>query len=408
VKRLLHGKFLFTGVSPLQRDAGLVIQGDRILASGDAHALRRDYPDAEQTDFGAAILLPGLVNPHAHLELSHRRACELPNSFADWVLALRSSLTTGRDIAGTAIAAMRDGITQSLTFGVTTIGDITNFPQQQRSNFANAPIRLASFGEIRGMARRRLLAGAMIAAAIDSTGFVSVGLSPHAPYSVEPRVYLDCLQVASKLRLPLMTHLAELPYEEEFLAHHTGPLRELWGKLGGWDEHVPTVEGGPIRLAQSLGLLDYDRTILAHVNYCNDAELDLLARGRASVVYCPRTHAYFGHPPHRWREMLARGINVAVGTDSTASSPDLNLVDDLRLLHRIAPEHPVEDLWRMATTRAARALGWGLVGSLEAGSCADVVVFGVQTDDPLREILAHADRKPQEVFVGGVRRASSP
>src|SRR6185295_5433024 len=92
------------------------------------------------------------------------------------------------------------------------------------------------------------------------------------------------------------------------------------------------------------------------VNYCDDAELDLLAAGKASVVYCPRTHAYFSHPPHRWREMLARGINVAIGTDSCASSPDLNLLDDLRLVRKIAPDFPAESLWALATRNPARAV----------------------------------------------------
>src|SRR5207253_5134070 len=137
--------------------------------------------------------------------------------------------------------------------------------------------------------------------------------------------YRRCLAAAKYFGLTLATHLAETPHEEEFLASHAGPFRELWEFLGAWDEQVPTFAGGPIRYAQSLGLLDYP-TLLAHVNYCDDAELALLARGRASVVYCPRTHAFFGHPPHRWREMLSRGINVAIGTDSCASSPDLNLL----------------------------------------------------------------------------------
>ena len=108
----------------------------------------------------------------------------------------------------------------------------------------------------------------------------------------------------------------------------------------------------------------------------------------AGVVWCPRTHAYFGHAPHRWRDMLARGINVCVGTDSRASSPDLNLVDDLRLMHRQAPEVTPATLWEMATIRGARALGmergWG---TLAAGKNADCVVFPATTDDPLREIL---------------------
>ena len=123
------------------------------------------------------------------------------------------------------------------------------------------------------------------------------------------------------------------------------------------------------------------------MNHADDAELAILAAGRASVVYCPRTHAYFGHPPHRWRDMLAVGINVAVGTDSRASSPDLNLVDDLRLLRRIAPDVPPIELWAMATTRAAVAISRADVGRLAVGSLADAVAFPVTSGDPLAEVL---------------------
>jgi cytosine/adenosine deaminase-related metal-dependent hydrolase len=139
---------------------------------------------------------------------------------------------------------------------------------------------------------------------------------------------------------------------------------------------------------QSVGLLDLPAALLAHVNYCDDAELDLLARGRASVAYCPRTHAWFGHPPHRWREMLARGINVAVGTDSCASSPDLNLVDDLRLLHQLAPDVGPAALWELATVNAAKALGAERdVGTITAGKAADLAIFPTRGDEPLRHVL---------------------
>ena len=120
----------------------------------------------------------------------------------------------------------------------------------------------------------------------------------------------------------------------------------------------------------------------------HDEEMDMLASGQASVVYCPRTHAYFGHPPHRFREMLSRGINVAIGTDSCASSPDLNIVGELRLVHRMAPEVPRGTLWEMITTRGATAIQQAdNIGSLTAGKLADFVVFPASTDDPLKEIL---------------------
>ena len=172
-----------------------------------------------------------------------------------------------------------------------------------------------------------------------------------------------------------------------FLKDHSGSFRDLWNKLGLWAGPVETFPGSPIAFAKSIGLLDHP-TLLAHVNYCNDTELDLLAAGKASVVYCPRTHAYFGHPPHRFGEMLARGINVAVGTDSCASSPDLNLVDDLRLLRKIAPDLPAEQIWPLATTRAAKALGQqSQLGSLTPGKAGDVIAFEIDSENPLEQIL---------------------
>jgi cytosine/adenosine deaminase-related metal-dependent hydrolase len=129
----------------------------------------------------------------------------------------------------------------------------------------------------------------------------------------------------------------------------------------------------------------------------------MLSRGKASVVYCPRTHRYFGHPAHRWRDMLARGINVAVGTDSCASSPDLNLVDDLRLLRRIAPEIPAETIWEMGTIRGARALGMeNEIGSLAVGKHADLIAFAASGNNPLEDILSHA-ANPTSVWMDGAQ-----
>ena len=214
--------------------------------------------------------------------------------------------------------AAEAGVNESLRFGVTTVGDISRRVDETRAVLARSPLRAVSYGEVTGMAGRRGNLEANLVRALSepvnrTTGAplrVRIGLSPHAPYSIEAGGYRRCLEIARREGLPLTTHLAETPDEEAFLASHAGPFRELWEALGGWDDTVPTFPGGPIRFAHSLGLLD-SPTLLAHVNECDDAEMDLLAAGRASVAYCPRTHEYFGRPPHRWREMLARGINVA-------------------------------------------------------------------------------------------------
>jgi aminodeoxyfutalosine deaminase len=281
---------------------------------------------------------------------------------------------------------------QSIACGVTTVGDVASRPREVREIILGqrGRPRVTSYGEVRAMAGRRWQVEEHLDAATDleMSPWIRVGVSPHAPYSVEPDAFRRCLAAARAAMLPLTSHFAETPYESEFLAAQRGPLRELWDAIGGWDDAVPRFEGGPIRYAKHLGLLDYKSASLVHVNYCDDAELALLATGKASVVYCPRTHAYFGHPPHRWRKMLAAGINVAVGTDSTASAPDLNLVDDLRLLHEIAPEVPAQTLWEMATRRAARAVGEEkTAGTISPQKVADFVAFDVESEDPLQEVL---------------------
>lgn len=403
MKTLLLAEWVAPMSRAMLRDAAVVFD-QRVLAVGPARALRAAHPDAQRVDAGTAIILPGLLNAHAHLELSDcSPSASHGASFAEWLLM---RIAASRDDAepDRIRHAISEGARQCLHFGITSVGDISRSPQITRPVLAQSALRAVSYGEISAMGQRRALLDerlAQAAAPSTQTARLRIGISPHAPYSVELEGYRRCLELAQSQGLPLSTHLAESPDEYQFLSDHCGPFRTLWQSIGGFDALVPRFHGGPIRLAQSLGLLDYP-TLLAHVNYCDDEELALLAGGRASIVYCPRTHAFFNHPPHRWRDMLASGVNVAVGTDSCASSPDLNLVDDLRLLHSIAPEVPAETLWQMITTRAAKAMQMRDVGQIVPGAHADLAIFPASTDDPLLDILEHA-AVPQSVWIAGQR-----
>jgi cytosine/adenosine deaminase-related metal-dependent hydrolase len=377
--------------SPIH-DGAVLIHNGRIQDVGPAKELSARHRDARSEDLGRSILLPGLVNAHTHLELSDCECGSPPvGGFSAWLVGMfRRTRLSAPEMQAAVRRAVAIGVEQCVRFGVTTVGDISRQCGLTRSLLRDSPLRIVSYGEIQAMAQRRGLLEERLALAVDTAcagARLSIGITPHAPYSVEPAGYRRCLQAARAAGMPLATHLAETRDETPFLASHSGPLRELWDQWLPWDDAVPKFVGGPIRFARELGLLDYP-TLLAHVNYCDDDELAILAKGQASVVYCPRTHQFFGHPPHRWREMLECGINVALGTDSCASSPDLNLVDELRLLHRLSPDTPPMRIWELATTRAARAIGLGAdAGAIRAGNFADLVAFPVQSDDPLAEIL---------------------
>jgi cytosine/adenosine deaminase-related metal-dependent hydrolase len=391
---------------PVIRDGAIVAVDGEIVAVGPAHELLREHPDATILDRPDCTIVPGLVNPHTHLELSGLSCGSPPASFESWLLKLVPHGVPDMDaMRESAARSIPIGVKQCLQFGVTTVGDISRQCTVTRPLLSRGPIRVISFGEVQAMASRRGLLEERITTAIDSSAeskSLRIGLSPHAPYSVEFDGYRRCVEVARSRGIPLTTHLAESHDEAQFLATHEGPFRELWMALKGWDDQVPQFVGGPIRFAKAAGLLNYP-TVLAHVNYCDDDELKLLSESQASVVYCPRTHAYFGHPPHRWRNMLTAGINVAIGTDSCASSPNLNLLDDLRLAQKLAPDWPILELWKLVTTRAAGALGVAdLAGSLEVGKHCDLVMFDTESDNPLAEILSKSI-EPCQVWIGGKR-----
>jgi cytosine/adenosine deaminase-related metal-dependent hydrolase len=405
VRTLIRAKYVATMAGPVLEDAAVVVEGDGRIGAVGAGG---DWSGSgnRTIELGDVLILPGLVNAHTHLELTALGQLPRPANLVDWILALRERAMAELSEPARIADSMARGVRDCLRFGVTAVGDITLNPAVTRPVLSASALRGVSFGEVLGMAGRSAQMAGRIAAAVERTSEredLRAGIEPHAPYSLDLNGYRRCVEEARRHGMPIATHLAETRDEAEFLARHRGEFRRLWEALGGWEEGVSRAAGGPIFAMNQLGLLHHEPAVLAHVNYVDEEEMAILAGGRASVVYCPRTHAYFGHPPHPFEEMLAAGVNVALGTDSAASSPDLNLMEDLRLVHRTYPGVPVETVLGMGTARGARALGMGdRIGTIEAGKWADLCAFAVTTRDPLREVLETAVL-PAAVWVGGRR-----
>jgi aminodeoxyfutalosine deaminase len=352
-------------------DRGVVtISDERILAVG---------PRGEQTadlDLGNAALLPGLVNAHTHLDLSGARGLVPPTpDFTAWlrgVIAYRRSRTPEQ-----VHQDIRVGLAESLRHGTTLLGDVSADGSSWAALSAG-PMRSLVYRELIGLSEDRLEQTKSLL--VDwkehqATRTCRPGVSPHAPYSV----HTSLIDVASKSSLPFCIHLAETAEELELLAGHSGPFVEFLRELGAWN---------PSGLSASI------ESILARTRraknpvyvHCNYLSADTPSLSAGTVVYCPRTHAAFGHPPHPFREFLARGIRVALGTDSLASNPDLDLLAEARFIHQRYPEFDPRLLLRMATLSGAEALGWrDETGSLAPGKSADLVVAplaDVDSPDP--------------------------
>lgn len=371
---------------PPIEDGAVAVRAGVITAVGPA----RDVSGDPVEDLGDVVLMPGFVNAHTHFELSHLAGrISTDQGFVPWVEGLARVLRAGGDAEPSVREAVRSAVRQSLAAGVTTVGDITRQPEFVRPLLAKNVLRTVSFGEVLGIGGLRTELPARLAAAMDSaaaTNRLRIGVSPHAPYTVEPDGLRLCSCRAREAALPLCIHVAETPDEVAFTTARVGPLREYLERLGVWDDAVPCPGLRPVELLSACGLLG-PQTLLAHANYVSDDDIRRIAEAGASVAYCPRTHAAFGHPPHRFREMLAAGIPVCVGTDSLASNPSLSVLDELRHLHRVHPDVPASTLLAMGTCHGAQALGWNArVGSLEPGKDADFAVIPLAAEGPAHPV----------------------
>jgi cytosine/adenosine deaminase-related metal-dependent hydrolase len=338
-----------------------------------------------------AILIPGLVNAHTHLDLTHigPQPHDPARGFMPWVELIRAR----RETEPARIAqSVRRGIELSLAGGTVAIGDIAGAPRGQMTLepwriLRQSPLVgvswLEFFGIGRGQARSEEMLDRMkpeieeAAAGGVVGGGVRIGLQPHAPNTVAREVYFKAIAQAVGLghAASLSTHLAETPEEHEFIARGCGPQRELLESLGLWDDSILNDLGKGLHPVEHLeGVLASRPFTVAHVNDANDATIQILARTRTRVVYCPRAASYFGAPshfgPHRYREMLAAGICVALGTDSVVNLPPetgglpaeiptgrgMSILDEMRFLHARDGTSP-NDLLRMGTINGAKSLG---------------------------------------------------
>jgi cytosine/adenosine deaminase-related metal-dependent hydrolase len=386
----LRARWVFPVCGPPLENGIVEVTAGRITAV-------HDRPDRPTHDLGNAAIIPGLVNAHTHLELSDVAAPLTPaHPFTEWlqaVIAHRRDRTASGASDDRAVAA---GLSESVRTGTTTVGDITGRHRPESATESYEGPRAVAFLEILGLApeRRALqLQRAREHLAVDTSAVH--GLSPHAPYSVHPKLLHDIIDLAVQHSAPVAMHLAETPGELELLANGTGAFVAFLQKVGVWRDDVIPRCSRPLDYLRELARAT--RALVIHGNYLNDEEIEFIAaHPQLSAVYCPRTHAFFGHRPHPWRWMHSQCVNVALGTDSRASNPDLSLFAELQFLRQIAPDLDPAELLRMGTFNGALALGMNHeTGSLAVGNSADLAVVTLPEssgDDPY-SLLFHPDSR---------------
>jgi len=305
-----------------------------------------------------SVILPAVINAHAHLELSQLTSpLEVPSrSMSDWVAALLAfRRSPGYNAAeGIRQALCRPEVLES-TIAVAdivppTIDQPEGLKVSLRSPLSRSPFWLP-FAE--------LIAWQNEPSMPIPHGF---GLSPHAPHTICPAL----LERVINQNVPLAMHLAETPEELQLLRHHTGPLLEMMRRADpDYDPKSVLLGKRPMNYLQLLSAAP--NVLIIHGNYLDDKELQFLATHREtmSVVYCPRSHAYFRHTSYPLQKMLDYGVRVLLGTDSLASVPNLSLIEEMQLILQQHPAISPETIYRLGTSEGASALnlpeGFGII-----------------------------------------------
>ncbi|MBN9692661.1 MAG: amidohydrolase family protein [Verrucomicrobia bacterium] len=392
---LVRARLVLPQTAPPVEDGAVLIFQDRVRAVGRYADLR---PRARSVlDLGDVALLPGLVNAHCHLDYTNLGGrLAPPKSFPDWIKSILAAKSEWNfsDFAASWLAGAR----QLVESGTTTVANIESVPEMLAECRAATPLRVYSFLEMTGVRSARdpavILEETVARARSIRTGRGQIGLSPHAPYSTSPALLQLTAERVRSEGWWTTTHVAESQAEFDMYMYRRGPM---YAWLEPQRAMTDCGVGSPVQHLERCGLLG-PKHLAVHVNYLWDGDAARLARTGTHVVHCPSSHTYFGHRRFPYEELVAAGVNVALGTDSLASTkgprgrrPTLSLFDELReLLANDATLSP-QDALDLVTTKGARALGLtGLAGELTDGGWADLIAVPyVGSPDEVADAVVH-------------------
>ena len=393
--------------APPVRDGALAVQDGRIAYVGPSSRA----PGGELRDLGNALLMPGLVNTHTHLELTAMRGFLENLPFFDWIVTLqraKTSVLTPESMLDSA----KLGIAEGLLAGITTYADTCDSGvalEAMRAMGVRGIMYQEVFGpdpascdEAMASLRHKLAVHRETVSPL-----VRVGVSPHAPYTVSDRLFRAVSSLAAETNLPMAVHIAESAEEDAYVRDATGPFADGHRSRGF---HVVPRADTPVALLRQLGVLG-PRPLLIHCVRAREADIRIIADARCAIAHCPASNAKLGHGIAPLEDWLAHGIVVGLGSDSMASNNRMHLLEEARLalLAQRArnPDRPALSAacaLELATLGGARCLGLDSeVGSLEVGKAADFAAF------PLDDLATVPDADPiaTAVFSLGGARAST-
>lgn len=355
------------GAGPVD-DAAVLLAGRLILDAGPRRRVLRGF-HGPVDDLGEAVLMPGLINAHCHLELSNLRGqCPRPAGFPAWAAWL-----VAKDRSPPDAAVLDRAVAELTATGTGAVIDVGGDNTAVAAALRRAGLAGLVCREAFGWRPPKALVPAALEAAC-AEGVLHAAPSGHALYSTHPetlrRVRQDCLRRGA----PFCLHLAEHAAETELLATGTGPLADmLVGRVLPRNYAPPG--RSPVAEAVRLDLLG-PSTLAVHAVWLDAADRKMLADAGAAVCLCPRSNARIGVGVADSPALRRSGVPLCLGTDSLASNDDLDLWNEVRALWAAFPDFPGREMLAALTTTPARLLGrTNELGCLAAGAVGGLAVI---------------------------------
>lgn len=370
---IIKAKYLIPNPESCIENGAVVVNGTKICSFGTLDNIKTLSKIETIIDLGNAVILPGLINTHTHLDLSnlHNRIKSTSN-FTHWAFQIAGTRMRWKE--EDHVSSIEKGNKLCIESGSTTVADISNTGHSFQV-LKKSPLRKVIYKEVLNFnpdqAKDVINKVQKEMSMIITDSLFSIGLSPHAPYSVSKELYQAIAHMMKNTGIPVCTHVAETQDEIEFLKKGTGNFHVLLKQLRVLNEKWQPPGLTPIQYLKETGILG-NHTILIHCNYVTDEEISTIKSVGSSVAFCPRSHHYFGHTNHPIQRLLDAGINVGLGTDSLASNDTLSILDEMKFLYLHYSITP-KTLIALATINGAKALGLeSKVGQIKEGFDADL------------------------------------
>ncbi|MDB2679841.1 TRZ/ATZ family hydrolase [Methylophilaceae bacterium] len=410
VNSIISASWIFTADknNTLLEDHSIVILEDEILDILPTKNVFEGYEANEVFALSEHIIMPGFINNHTHAAMSLLKGfandVPLKSWLEDYIWPAEKEYVSEAFVKDGSLIA----IAEMIKSGTTTFNDMYFYPNQTAEAAVEMGIR-ANIGLVvmefptnyasdpddylkKGLDFRDQWRG---------DGLISTSLAPHAPYTTSDKTLNTIGTYADQLNMTIHTHLHETKEEVE--------------------NSINQYKATPIQRYKSLGLLG-PNLMAAHCTHVDESDLNLLHQNNVNVVHNPSSNLILGSGIADISKMLDLGINVSIGTDSSASNNRLDVLEEVRLAALLGKglNHQPETLdsknvFKMATYNAAKAMNKSkMIGSIEPNKKADIVainldsIFSQPVYNPLTSLLYNGNQGGVDyVWINGTIKLKS-